>query len=372
MRAAIVHERLTEVAGSEHVVTQLSAQWPDATIHIPIVDRRIECDFSDRVQTGALSQAYRMMGYRTYAPLLPLTPVFFSRCEFGPAELVFISHHAFGVAAVYAAGSRPTIAYVHSPARWAWDEDMREGEASSLPGRAALSVLARLAMTTEVRASQRLTTVVANSTAVAERIRRHWNREATVVHPPVDTEYFTPDPDQPTGDYYLVAGRLVPYKRPDIAIKAAIKARVPLVVAGAGRGAEMSKELAEGHPVSFTGRVSNEELRRLMRGAKALIMPGEEDFGIVPVEAMACGTPVIALGVGGARDSIVDGVTGRLMPFGDDESIIDTLADELIRFARGQFDTHEVRRQAERFSRSAFRRGMADVAARTMAEHSGR
>lgn len=372
MRAAIVHERLTEIAGSEHVVTQLAAQWPDAPVHIPIVDPRTTCVFSDRIQTGALSAAYRAMRYRTYAPLLPLAPIFFTRRDFGDAEVVFISHHAFGVAAVHAAGARPTIAYVHSPARWAWSEDMRHGEASSLPGRAALAVLARLAMETELRAAPRLSTVVANSTAVAERIRRHWNRESTVVHPPVDTEYFTPDLDVPRGDYFLLAGRLVPYKRPDIAIDAAIRARVPLVVAGGGRDIDRCRKRAEGHPVTFAGRVSNEEFRRLLRGAKALLMPGEEDFGIVPVEAMACGTPVIAVCVGGACDSVVDGVTGRLIPFGDDEAVIESFADELVRFDSGAFDPAAIRRRAEEFSRPVFRRRMAEVAERTLAESGGR
>ncbi len=179
---AIVHERLTQIAGSEHVVAQLAEEWQDAAIYVPIVDARVSSAFASRVRTGPLSLAYRFLGRRTYAPLLPLAPAWFKRCDFGAAEAVVISHHAFAVAAVEAAGPRPTIAYVHSPARWAWDTGVREADAHSFPGRMALKALAQLAMTTELQAADRITTVVANSTAVADRIRRCWKRDAQVVH----------------------------------------------------------------------------------------------------------------------------------------------------------------------------------------------
>ncbi|ULN42207.1 glycosyltransferase [Mycolicibacterium crocinum] len=364
---AIVHERLTEIAGSEHVVTQLAREWPDAPVYIPIVDRRVDAEFSDRVVTGPLSQAYRCLGYRSYAPLLPLAPTWLRHCDFGSAEAVIISHHAFGVAAAEAAGTRPTIAYVHSPARWAWNKEMRDAEAGSLPGRLALQALSRLAISTELSAAKRLTTIVANSTAVADRIRKHWNREAEVVHPPVDTEFYTTDPTEPVEDYFVLAGRLVAYKRPDIAVKAAAKAGVKLVVVGGGRDLEDCRKLAHSKDITFLGRVSNEELRSVLRRAKACLMPGEEDFGIVPVEAMACGTPMIALGVGGVLDSVIDGVTGTLIPPGDDESVIGRFADVLTHFDRAAFDSAQIRRHAETFSRSAFRRNMADIVSHALA-----
>lgn len=367
LKIAIVHERLSEIAGSEHVVAELSREWPDARIHIPIVDPRVAAEFSNQVNAGSLNSIYRTLKYQTYAPLLPLVPAALRRSDFGSVDAVVISHHAMALAAVDAAGSRPTIAYVHSPARWAWDAEMRRGEADSLPGRAALEALSRVAIRTETRSAPKLTTVVANSTAVAERIRRHWNRDAVVVHPPVDTEYYTPDPSEPPGDFFLLAGRLVPYKRPDIAIRAAVAAGVKLVVAGDGREAARCKQLAGTNAdITFLGRVPQDELRSLQRRAKALVMPGEEDFGIVPVEAMACGTPVIALDLGGARDSVADGATGNLVPAGDDEATVGGFAQRLADFDRSAFDTSAIRQRAELFSRAEFRRKMADVVANTV------
>ena len=250
---------------------------------------------------------------------------------------------------------------------------MRDADAHSLPGRMALEVLAREAVHAESRAAGLLTTVVANSTAVAERISRYWNRESTVVHPPVDTEFYTPDPGEPTEDFFLLAGRVVSYRRPDIAIRAAAAAGVRLVVAGSGREDARCRQLAEGNAdITFMGRVSDEQFRSLYRRARAAIMPGEEDFGIIPVEAMACGTPVIALGVGGVCDSVVDGLTGTLILPGDDASVIGRFADKFAGFGGRSFDRGAIRRHAEGFSRGEFRRKMADIVGQTVADHHGR
>lgn len=368
MRVAIVHERLTEIAGSEHVVAELAREWPDAPIFIPIVDRRVDVAFAPRVHTSGLSSIYRRMGYRSYAPLLRLGPLWLQRQDFGSADAVIISHHAFAAAAVHAAAARPTIVYVHSPARWAWDKDMRREEGASLPGRAALLALAWVAMRTELAAAPKITTVVANSTAVAQRIKSHWNREAQVVHPPVNVDFYTPDATAAREDYFLLAGRMVGYKRPDIAIRAAVEAGVKLVVAGDGRDAAKCRRLAQGADVTFLGRVSDEELRSLYRRARAMVMPGEEDFGITPVESMACGTPVIALGVGGALDSVVDGVTGTLVAgAADDAEVVSNFAERFASFGGGLFDPVKIRQHAEQFSPEIFRAKMAGVVTQTLA-----
>ena len=275
-------------------------------------------------------------------------------------DVVVVSHHAFATQAVFTTDA-PVIAYVHSPARWAWEPEMRAQEAGGLAGAAALAVLARLAKSGEAAAAPRIRRVVANSSAVAQRIAKWWKRDdATVVHPPVDTDGFTPDPSVEREDFFLLAGRLVPYKRPDLAVAAATRAGVRLVVAGDGRSMKKCEELA-GPDVTFLGHVPHDHLLDLHRRARALLMPGIEDFGIVPVESMATGTPVIALGAGGALDSVIPESTGVLVPLGDDEVIIDGFVSAMKSFAPSAYDRSHIRQWAEMFSEANFRAKMQRV-----------
>ena len=300
--------------------------------------------------TGPLSSAYRMAGYRSYAPLLPLVPAWLRRRDFGAADAVIISHHAFAVAAVSAATPAPTIVDVHSPARWAWDDNMRIEEATSRPARLALDVLSGLAIRTELTAAPKITTIVANSAAVAQRIRRHWHRESQVVHPPVNVDFYTPDAAETREDFFLLAGRLVGYKRPDVAIRAAAKAGVRLVVAGDGRETARCRKACRGWGCDLSrsgvGRGAPQPVPPHQGDAHA----GEEDFGITPVEAMACGTPVIALGVGGALDSVVEGITGAFVAEASDAEMVSNFAETYVSFDSRQFDPVAIRLHAEQFA----------------------
>ncbi len=228
-------------------------------------------------------------------------------------------------------------------------------------GSAVLSALSRMTRKAELAAVQRVWQVVANSTAVAERIALWWNRTAVVVHPPVDIDAFTPCSSTEREDFFLLAGRLVPYKRPELAIAAAKRAGKRLVVVGDGRAMRTCRAVAADADVTFLGRVPHDRLLDLHRRAQALVMPGVEDFGIVPVEAMATGTPVIALGAGGANDTVIPGLTGVLIKPGDDECVIDRFASAMTTFDRSDFDSDHIRRHAEKFSRSNFRARMQTV-----------
>lgn len=363
-KIAIVHERLTDVAGSEHVVAELATVWPEAEVHVPFARAEgIPEGLAGRVRTGPLQRPYQGLGERTYAPLLPLVPRALRHGSLKGSELdaTVVSHHAFALAAVGAVDS-PSVAYVHSPARWAWDAQFRRDEASGLPKSAALRALAARARANERRWAPRVTSIVANSTAVRGRIRQWWDREATVVHPPVDTAYFTPDAKTGKGDYFIAVGRLVPYKQVPLAVAAAVEAGVRLIVVGDGRDMERARSMA-GPGVEFRGRLPGAEMRDLVRGARALLMPGEEDFGIVPVEAMACGTPVIALGRGGALDTVRPGETGVLVDGSDDREIVHHLAAAMRNFDDAQYSTERLSSWAATFSPAEFRRKMSDVVA---------
>ncbi|MEH3075712.1 MAG: glycosyltransferase [Quadrisphaera sp.] len=351
-RVTIVHERFTEYAGSEAVVEALARQWPTAPLLAPVAAPGVlPADLEARLSSTRLSRLLRGSGY---AHLLPALPVAMRSLRLPAADVVVASHHAFATqVALSSSGSRvPVVAYVHTPARWVWEASMRTSEGSGL-GVAGLTAFSAVFKPFDVRAAQRVHTLVANSTFVAERIRRWWGREAHVVAPPVNTNCFSPDPSVTREDFFLLAGRMVPYKRPDLAVKAAARAGVRLVVAGEGRSRAEVEALA-GPRTEFVGRVSDAGLRDLFRRCRALLMPGVEDFGIVPVEAMACGAPVIAAGEGGALDTVVPGLSGVLVPPAGPDGEVDAWAQALAAFDPAAFDPALVRRHAEGFSRTSF------------------
>ncbi|WP_040768266.1 glycosyltransferase [Tsukamurella sp. 1534] len=361
-RLAIVHERWTEPGGSENVVRALAAEWPEAPVHVAFADpRTVAPELRGRIRATPLDTVHRATGRRTHVPLIPLAPAAMRRLRPGPVDVVVISHHAVALSAAptFAAAGVPVVAYVHSPARWAWSPGLRAGERGGATGRAALSLLAARARAVETAAVPHVTAVVANSTAVAGRIARWWGVAAHVVPPPVDVRRFTPG-DAPAGDYFLVAGRLVPYRRVDLAIRAARAAGARLVIAGSGRHEPALRALA-GPETTFLGRVTDPEMVRLQRGAIATLMPGEEDFGIVPVEAMATGTPVIARAAGGALDTVVPGLSGLLLDDAPDDAFVTALADALRGFRPGDFDRGALRAHAEGFSEDLFRSRMRAV-----------
>jgi glycosyltransferase involved in cell wall biosynthesis len=189
---------------------------------------------------------------------------------------------------------------------------------------------------------------VAISHYVAGRIRRYYNREASVVYPPVDTDFFHPDHARPER-FALVVSALVPYKRIDVAIEACRLARVPLKIVGGGPERQRLERVSRGS-VEFLGRLSDDEVRSLYRRAGVTLLPGEEDFGIAPLEAQACGRPVVALARGGAAETVVSGMTGTLV----DDLSIEAFADGIARTLDGTFDAHAIRTHAERFSRQRF------------------
>src|SRR4051812_34754166 len=247
---AIVHEKFTIYAGSEKVVEQMHVLWPDAPIYCSV------CDPSTLggalagadVRTSPLQKLYR--GGDHYAHLLPLLPWAATHHDLSGYDLVVTSHHQFANR-VRPDAAATVVSYVHSPARWMWDPAMRAEESGGHFGRAALAAFARTQQRADRRAAQRPQRLLANSKEVATRVARWWGRSADVVAPPVDVEFYRYDPAVEREDFFLLAGRLVPYKRPEIAVAAAARAGVRLVIAGDGR-ARSACEAGSGPPTQFT------------------------------------------------------------------------------------------------------------------------
>jgi glycosyltransferase involved in cell wall biosynthesis len=367
MRVALVHDWLTGMRGGEKVLAALCELHPEAELftllHVPgSVSRAIE---ARKVHTSFVQQLpLSASKYRWY---LPLFPAAIEQFDLDGFDLVISSSHCAAKAVIPRGGARH-ISYCHSPMRYAWDQfdayfgPARAGAfASRWIYRPILARLARWDAATE----QRVHRFVANSHYVAGRIRRYYNRQATIVYPPADTAFFHPDATTP-GHHFLIVSALVPYKRIEMAMDACARVGAPLRIVGDGPSRTELERRAGGN-VEFVGRASDDEIRDEYRRAAAVLLPGEEDFGIVPVEAQACGRPVVALGRGGVLETVIDGETGVLVP----EPTVDAFAAGLERAARTRFDRARLRANAERFSRDRHLEQMRAVIEDTLAAPAG-
>jgi glycosyltransferase involved in cell wall biosynthesis len=352
-KVAISHEWLTIPGGSEKVVLQFLELFPDAEIYTTVYDPEPWPDAitGARVHTSFLNRL--PAAERIYPRLLPFMSAAFESFDLGGYDLVLSSNHACAKNVITAPGTLH-VCYCHTPMRYAWDPAFFAGEQLGLAERTLLPLLVGRLRRQDAIASARPDAYIANSRHVAARIRKYYRRDSTVIHPPVEVERFLGTPRR-DGGYYLFLGRLVPYKRADLAVAACARLDRPLRVVGSGRGGESLAERA-GARTELLGFVEDEPLAEIVAGARALLFPGEEDFGMVPVEVQAAGVPVIAYGRGGAADSVVDGETGILY----DESSVESLCAAIERFEATSFDEDELRRRAAAFSPERFRREISE------------
>ncbi len=347
MDVTLAHEWLISPAGSDKVAARLASVL-DATrvvtaIDDPVVSRKLlGARPVEPLWTSRLPRAadWRMR----YAPALlgawATTEV--------PGDLLVSSTH-FGAMGAGRKFDGPHIAYCYSPMRFAWRYDLESRRVGRLAGPLAKSLVPRL-QRFDVESSRHVSLFIAISSSIAARIQDSYGRQPAIVHPHVDVDRFSAvADDRGDGEYYLCFGRLVAYKRIDLAVRVCTRRSLPLIVAGDGPEIDRLRKVA-GPTVRFETAVSDERYLSLLANAKALLFPGEEDFGIVPVEAMAAGVPVIGFGVGGLLDTVIDGVTGVLFPFQTEDS----LAEAIDQFERSSFETAKLRLQADSFRPERF------------------
>jgi glycosyltransferase involved in cell wall biosynthesis len=349
LRVALVHDWLTGMRGGEKVLEVLCGLFPRAElftlVHVrgsvsPLIERhRLHRSF-----VSSLPHVRRL--YRHYLPVFPFAVEQFDLDRF---DLVVSTSHCAVKSVIKGVRARH-LCYCLTPMRYAWDQfdayfgPGRIGRIPSWLMKPVIGALARWDADTAGRPDR----YVAISQYVATRIRRYYNRGAGVIYPPVDTDFFCPDATVPDGTALIVSA-LVPYKRVDLAIQACQRVGVTLRIVGQGPEMPRLRQLA-GPRVEFLGTVSDDEVRACYRRSSVVLLPGEEDFGIVPLEAQACGRPVMALGRGGALETVVDGTTGVLVA----DNSVDRLADGITRALKTPFDAAAIRRHAESFGRERF------------------
>ncbi len=348
-RVALVHDWLTGMRGGEKVLDAICEIFPDAPLTTLV---RVPGSVSARIEARPIRtsfvQALPDPG-RFYRHYLPLYPLAVRLLDFPGFDLVVSSSHC-AVKSVIVPEGAVHVCYCHSPMRYGWDQfEEYFGPARTGPvtSRLMRPVMRRIARWDQATAN-RVDRFLANSQYVAGRIRRYYNRRSTIVYPPADTDFYTPE-SRAESSAFLIVSALVPYKRLDVAIDACRRLRVPLRIVGTGPERERLERQA-GNSVEFLGWQTDAQIRELYRSSRATLLPGIEDFGIVPVESQACGTPVVALNRGGARETVIDGETGVLV----DGTSVEAFAGGLERLLRTTVDRAAVRRNAERFSRPNF------------------
>ena len=363
MRVAIVHDFLMQMGGGEKVVEVLHDMFPDAPVYTSAYDpEAMPARYRDwDIRTTFLQRLW--MKRHTHRAALLLYPLAFETLSFNEFDLVISSSSAFAKG-IITQPHTTHVSYTHAPMRYAWTtRKYVENEKLSVVMKHLLLPTTHYLRAWDYISSARVDQFVANSTAVSGRIKKYYRRDSEIIFPPVDTLRFR-IADR-VADYYILVSRFIPYKRIDLAIEAFNRLKKPLKIVGTGRQMNELKAKARSN-IEFLGHVSDADLPALLAGARAFIMPGEEDFGIAPVEANACGVPVIAYKAGGALDSQRDRETGILF----DEQNSDSLCDAVCEFEMTDFDRHAIRSNALRFDTRHFKTAISDVITRSL-KHSG-
>lgn len=362
-KVALVHDWLTGRRGGEKVLEVFAEIYPDAPIYTLFHFRGSQIpDIEQKRIVSSFIQRFPFLNkkYRFYLPLFPLAVELFDLQEY---DFIISSSHCVAKGAI----PRPDalhVCYVHSPMRYAWNQYSSYFSPEMLgffSRRIIPPIIHRLRIWDE-SSSHRVDHFIANAKAVSNRIYRYYKRPADVIHPPVDTGFF--EPGEVEEDYFLIVSALVPYKRIDLAIKAFNQTGQHLKIIGQGPDYPKLKRRAKQN-IEFLGSVSPEFLLHAYQKSRALVMPGEEDFGINSLESQACGVPVIAFGRGGAKETVLPGETGLLYK----ELSSESLGAALDKFKDMTFNKTTIRANAIKFSRDSFKKKISSYFLQKWAEH---
>ncbi|MBI2356403.1 MAG: glycosyltransferase [Candidatus Doudnabacteria bacterium] len=347
MKIALVHEFLNQLGGAERVLQNLLEIWPDATLHLLIYDKQ---------KTLGIFEAYKKrlsfldrlpFAHSHHRWLLPLMPWAVEQFKFEEFDAVISDSSSF--AKGVETGGRLHICYCHTPTRFLWTEPQDYLASQPYPGfvKAIAGFILPFIRRWDYKAASHPHFFIANSVNVQNRIRKYYNRDSVVIQPPVDTELFHPHGEKE--NYFFVASRLEPYKKIELVVRAFNDLGLPLKVAGSGTTSVRLRAIARSN-IEFLGRVSDEELRQRYSEALAFIFPAEEDAGIMPLEAQACGTPVIAYRAGGALETVREGVTGEFFDRQTPEALKTVLKD----FDPKKYNPQVIRQHALQFDKKIF------------------
>jgi glycosyltransferase involved in cell wall biosynthesis len=363
MKVALVHDYLNQMGGAERVVLALHEIFPDAPIYTSIYDpKRVDTAFeSIDIRTSFMQKLPLVKKH--HQPFLPIYPFAMERLDLRGYDLVLSSSSAFGKGVV----TRPEtlhICYCHTPMRWCWNYDEYvERERLGGISRSILPFFITGLRVWDQTSSMRVDHFIANSPVVADRIQKYYRRDAVVIPPPVAASRFTFDVTTRPEGFFLIVSRFMPYKRIDLAIEACNRLQLPLVIIGSGRDENRLKSIA-GPTIRFMGRLSDEEVLHYYAHCRAFLLPGEEDFGITPLEAQSSGRPVIAYAAGGALASVIENVTGTFFQ----KQTVESLVEVLESFDERRFDPQTIRNHALEFDKPRFHRRILQFIEAKMSE----
>lgn len=350
MKLALVHDYLNQAGGAERVVECLHETYPEAPIYTSIYDKnRMPGIFrSMDIRTSFMQNLpFVMKHFKKYLPLYPFA---FKSFDLSGFDLILSSSSAWGKGVKKKAGQLH-ICYCHSPMRFAWMyEDYMEKEEYGPFIRMLLPPVMKWLKKWDIETARNVDFFIANSKTTEKRIKLFYGRDSHVINPPVDTSFFKPYNDK-IKDYFLVVSRLNPYKHIDLAVEAFNELGLPLYIIGFGPDERRLKKMA-GSNIKFLGKLPDPELVKYYSECRAFVLPGEEDFGLTPVEAQACGRPVVAYRAGGALESVVEGVTGIFFDMQEKNSLIEAVK----KFNMMSFDKEKIRENALKFDKGVFKK----------------